>query len=66
MAGTTMAEIAQTSSMASSRAEMVLKVAEQADSFTAASQQTIEQSAQGLEQIRQRVSAMVGSIGVVS
>ncbi|WP_263451274.1 methyl-accepting chemotaxis protein [Hyalangium gracile] len=65
-AGTTMAEIAQTSSMASSRAEMVLNVAEQADSFTAASQQTIEQSAQGLEQIRQRVSAMVGSIGQLS
>lgn len=65
-AGTTMAQIAQTSSMASSRAEMVLKVAEQADSFTAASQATIEQSAQGLEQIRQRVSAMVGSIAALS
>jgi methyl-accepting chemotaxis protein len=65
-AGTTMAEIAQTSSMASSRAEMVLQVAEQADSFTAASQQSIEESAQGLEQIRQRVGALVGNIGHLS
>lgn len=65
-AGTTMAQIAQTSSMASSRAEMVLNVAEQADAFTGASQQTIEQSAQGLEQIRQRVGAMVGGIGQLS
>jgi methyl-accepting chemotaxis protein len=65
-AGSTMAEIASTSSMASSRAEMVLKVAEQADSFTAASQQSIEQSAQGLEQIRRRVNAMVNNIGGLS
>ncbi|MBN1205908.1 MAG: methyl-accepting chemotaxis protein [Myxococcaceae bacterium] len=65
-AGTTMAEIAQTSSMASSRAEMVLQVAEQADSFTVASQQSIEESAKGLEQIRQRVGAMVGNIGQLS
>ncbi len=65
-AGTTMAEIAQTSNMASSRAEMVLKVAEQADSFTAASQQSIEESAQGLEQIRQRVGALVGNISHLS
>jgi methyl-accepting chemotaxis protein len=65
-AGTTMAEIAQTSGMASSRAEMVLRVAEQADSFTLASQQSIEQSAQGLEQIRQRVAALVGNIGQLS
>ena len=65
-AGTTMAEIAQTSSMASSRAEMVLKVAEQAEMFTVASQQTIAQSTQGLEQIRRRLSAMVGSIGQLS
>ena len=65
-AGTTMAEIAQTSSMASSRAEMVLQVAEQADSFTAASQQSIAESAQGLEQIRQRVTALVGNIGHLS
>jgi methyl-accepting chemotaxis protein len=65
-AGTTMAEIAQTSSVASSRAEMVLQVAEQADTFTLASQQSIESSAQGLEQIRRRVSAMVGNIGQLS
>jgi methyl-accepting chemotaxis protein len=65
-AGTTMAEIAQTSSVASSRAEMVSQVAEQADAFTLASQQSIEQSAQGLEQIRRRVSAMVGNIGQLS
>ncbi|HEX8698632.1 MAG TPA: methyl-accepting chemotaxis protein [Myxococcaceae bacterium] len=65
-AGTTMAQIAQTSSMASSRAEMVLQVAEQADSFTAASQQSIAESAQGLEQIRLRVAALVGNIGHLS
>jgi methyl-accepting chemotaxis protein len=65
-AGTTMAQIAQTSSMASSRAEMVLQVAEQADSFTAASQQSIAESAQGLEQIRLRVTALVGNIGHLS
>lgn len=65
-AGTTMAEIAQTSSVASSRAEMVLQVAEQADTFTLASQQSIESSAQGLEQIRRRVSAMVDNIGQLS
>ncbi len=65
-AGTTMAQIAQTSTMASNRAEMVLKVAEQADTFTVASQQSIEQSAQELEQLRLRVSAMVGNIGQLS
>jgi methyl-accepting chemotaxis protein len=65
-ASATMAEISHTSNMASSRAEMVLKVAEQADSFTLASQQSIEQSAQGLEQIRQRVSALVNNIGQLS
>jgi methyl-accepting chemotaxis protein len=65
-AGTTMAEIAQTSGMASNRAEMVLRVAEQADSFTLASQQSIEQSAQGLGEIRQRVAALVGNIGQLS
>jgi methyl-accepting chemotaxis protein len=41
-------------------------VAEQADTFTAASQQSIAESAQGLEQIRQRVGALVGNIGHLS
>lgn len=65
-ASTTMAEIAQTSSMASSRAEMVLKVAAQADAFSSSGQQSIERSAEGLTQIRQRVGALVGSIAHLS
>lgn len=65
-AGTTMAEIAQTSDLAATRAEMVLKVAGQADVFSASGQQSIEQSAEGLQQIRQRVGALVGSIGTLS
>ncbi|WP_223759025.1 methyl-accepting chemotaxis protein [Myxococcus sp. RHSTA-1-4] len=65
-ASTTIAEIAQTSSMAASRAEMVLKVAAQADAFSASGQQSIEKSAEGLQQIRQRVGALVGSIGHLS
>jgi methyl-accepting chemotaxis protein len=65
-ASTTIAEIAQTSNMAASRAEMVLKVAAQADAFSASGQQSIEKSAEGLQQIRQRVGALVGSIGHLS
>ncbi len=65
-ASTTIAEIAQTSSMAASRAEMVLKVAAQADAFSASGQQSIEKSAEGLTQIRQRVGALVGSIAHLS
>jgi methyl-accepting chemotaxis protein len=65
-AGTTMAEIAQTSNVAATRAEMVLKVAAQADSYSASGQQTIEQSAQGMQQIRQRVGTLVGSIAHLS
>ncbi|WP_241758836.1 methyl-accepting chemotaxis protein [Pyxidicoccus parkwayensis] len=65
-ASTTIAEIAQTSSMAASRAEMVLKVAAQADAFSSSGQQSIEQSAEGLQQIRQRVGALVGSIAHLS
>ncbi|WP_338872242.1 methyl-accepting chemotaxis protein [Myxococcus stipitatus] len=65
-ASTTIAEIAQTSSMAASRAEMVLKVAAQADAFSSSGQQSIEQSAEGMQQIRERVSALVGSIAHLS
>ncbi|QDE80215.1 methyl-accepting chemotaxis protein [Myxococcus xanthus] len=65
-ASTTIAEIAQTSSMAASRAEMVLRVAGQADAFSASGQESIEKSAEGLQQIRQRVGALVGSIGHLS
>ncbi|MCP3099250.1 methyl-accepting chemotaxis protein [Myxococcus sp. K15C18031901] len=65
-ASTTIAEISQTSNMAASRAEMVLKVAAQADQFSASGQQSIEQSAEGLQQIRQRVSALVSSIATLS
>ncbi|MFP2905846.1 methyl-accepting chemotaxis protein [Pyxidicoccus sp. 3LFB2] len=65
-ASTTIAEIAQTSSMAASRAEMVLKVAAQADAFSSSGQQSIEKSAEGLTQIRQRVGTLVGSIAHLS
>ncbi|WP_240359210.1 methyl-accepting chemotaxis protein [Pyxidicoccus trucidator] len=65
-ASTTIAEIAQTSSMAASRAEMVLKVAAQADAFSSSGQESIEKSAEGLTQIRQRVGALVGSIAHLS
>ncbi|WP_426756261.1 methyl-accepting chemotaxis protein [Myxococcus sp. Y35] len=65
-ASTTIAEIAQTSSMAASRAEMVLRVAGQADAFGASGQESIEKSAEGLQQIRQRVGALVGSIAHLS
>ncbi|MCK8501538.1 methyl-accepting chemotaxis protein [Myxococcus faecalis] len=65
-ASTTIAEIAQTSSMAASRAEMVLKVAAQADQFSSSGQHSIEQSAEGMQQIRERVGALVGSIAHLS
>ncbi|MHA7634787.1 methyl-accepting chemotaxis protein [Corallococcus sp. M7] len=65
-ASSTIAEIAQTSGMAASRAEMVLKVAAQADAYSASGQVSIERSAEGLQQIRARVGALVGSIGVLS
>ncbi|XXF78341.1 methyl-accepting chemotaxis protein [Myxococcaceae bacterium GXIMD 01537] len=65
-AGTTMAEIAQTSDVAATRAEMVMKVAAQADSFSASGQQSIEQSASGLQLIRERVGTLVGSISNLS
>lgn len=65
-ASSTIAEIAQTSSMAASRAEMVLKVAAQADAFSSSGQLSIERSAEGLQQIRARVGALVGSIGHLS
>ncbi len=65
-ASATIAEIAQTSSMAASRAEMVLRVAGQADAFGASGQESIEKSAEGLQLIRQRVGALVGSIAHLS
>ncbi|GHG89501.1 methyl-accepting chemotaxis protein [Comamonas sp. JC664] len=65
-ASTTIAEIAQTSSMAASRAEMVLRVAGQADAFGVSGQESIEKSAEGLTQIRERVGTLVGSIAHLS
>lgn len=65
-AGATMAEIAQTSEVAATRAEMVLKVAAEADAFSASGQQSIEQSAEGLQLIRERVGALVSSISGLS
>jgi methyl-accepting chemotaxis protein len=61
-AGATMSQIAQTSEVASSRADMVMKVAAQADAFGASGQKSIEESAQGLQLIRERVGTLVGSI----
>jgi methyl-accepting chemotaxis protein len=57
-----MSQIAQTSDVAASRADMVMKVAAQADAFGASGQQSIEQSARGLQVIRERVGTLVGSI----
>ncbi|HSP79531.1 MAG TPA: methyl-accepting chemotaxis protein [Myxococcaceae bacterium] len=65
-AGTTMSEIAQTSNLAASRAEMVLKVAAQADEFSSAGRQSIESSAEGLQQVRQRVEALVRGVAHLS
>ncbi|WP_375769615.1 methyl-accepting chemotaxis protein [Archangium gephyra] len=65
-AGSTMSEIAQTSNLAASRAEMVLRVAAQADAFSASGRQSIESSAQGLQQLRERVEALMSSVAHLS
>jgi methyl-accepting chemotaxis protein len=65
-AGSTMSEIAQTSNLAASRAEMVLKVAAQADAFSASGRHSIERSAQGLQQLRERVEALMSSVAHLS
>ncbi|OJT21331.1 chemotaxis protein [Archangium sp. Cb G35] len=65
-AGSTMSEIAQTSNLAASRAEMVLRVAAQADAFSASGRQSIESSAQGLQQLRERVDALMRSVAHLS
>jgi len=65
-AGSTMSEIAQTSNLAASRAEMVLRVAAQADAFSASGRQSIESSAQGLQRLRERVEALMRSVAHLS
>ncbi|HYO56609.1 methyl-accepting chemotaxis protein [Archangium sp.] len=65
-AGMTMSEIAQTSNLAASRAEMVLRVAAQADAFSTAGRHSIESSAQGLQQLRERVEALMRSVAHLS
>jgi len=65
-AGSTMSEIAQTSNLASSRAEMVLRVAAQADEFSTSGRQSIEQSAEGLRALRSRVEALMRSVAQLS
>ncbi|HEX8440204.1 methyl-accepting chemotaxis protein [Archangium sp.] len=65
-AGSTMSQIAQTSNLAASRAEMVLRVAAQADEFSASGRQSIESSAQGLRQLRARVEALMRSVAHLS
>jgi methyl-accepting chemotaxis protein len=65
-AGTTMTEIAQTSNLAASRAEMVLRVAAQADAFSVSGRNSIESSAQGLRQLRERVEALMRSVAHLS
>jgi methyl-accepting chemotaxis protein len=65
-AGSTMSEIAQTSNLAASRAEMVLRVAAQADAFSVSGRNSIESSAQGLQQLRARVEALMRSVAHLS
>ena len=65
-AGSTMSEIAQTSNLASSRAEMVLRVAAQADEFSTSGRQSIESSARGLRELRSRVEALMRSVAQLS
>jgi methyl-accepting chemotaxis protein len=65
-AGATMSEIAQTSNLAASRAEMVLRVAAQADEFSISGRQSIESSAEGLRQLRTRVEALMRSVAHLS
>jgi methyl-accepting chemotaxis protein len=65
-AGTTMSEIAQTSNLAASRAEMVLRVAAQADAFSVSGRHSIESSAKGLQQLRERVEALMRSVAHLS
>ncbi|HLM43543.1 MAG TPA: methyl-accepting chemotaxis protein [Myxococcaceae bacterium] len=65
-AGSTMSEIAQTSNLAASRAEMVLRVAAQADEFSTSGRQSIEQSAEGLRGLRSRVEALMRSVAQLS
>jgi len=65
-AGSTMSEIAQTSNLAASRAEMVLRVAAQADEFSTSGRQSIEQSAEGLRELRSRVEALMRSVAQLS
>jgi methyl-accepting chemotaxis protein len=61
-----MSEIAQTSNLAASRAEMVLRVAAQADAFSVSGRNSIESSAQGLQQLRSRVEALMRSVAHLS
>jgi methyl-accepting chemotaxis protein len=65
-AGSTMSQIAQTSNLAASRAEMVLRVAAQADEFSASGRQSIESSARGLRELRARVEALMRSVAHLS
>ncbi|PTL84912.1 methyl-accepting chemotaxis protein [Vitiosangium sp. GDMCC 1.1324] len=65
-AGSTISEIAQTSNLAASRAEMVLRVAAQADAFSMSGRNSIESSAQGLQKLRARVETLMRSVAHLS
>ncbi|WNG22846.1 methyl-accepting chemotaxis protein [Cystobacter fuscus] len=59
-------QIAQTASQAAGRAEVVLKVAGQADQFSALGRGSIETSARGLQQLSTRVEEMMRSVANLS
>ena len=61
-ASTTMQEIKHTSSLAASKADMVLQVATRADEFSGAGQASVEGSLQGLQEIRSQIENIVGRI----
>lgn len=64
--GSTMSEIAQTTSHAASRAEAMLKVAAQADDFSMAGRLSIEGSAARMQYVRDRVEALLRGVARLS
>jgi methyl-accepting chemotaxis protein len=60
--GSTMSEIAQTTSQAASRAEAMLKVAAQADDFSTAGRLSIEGSAARMQYVRDRVETLLRGV----
>ena len=65
-ASATTQEIKQTSAVAAAKAETVLEVANKAEAFSGAGQTAVEESIQGLQDIRAQIEAIVGRIGELS